>query len=346
MLTNLLTWWKEQMRDLVPASFRQFGRTWRHGLVAVVDVRDDSIVELFLSNRGRNTSLGQYGTSSMALREALARLPNAKRRSPTLRVGADLLLERQVVLPLAAERDLERVVAHEMDRLTPFRADEVFWTATAGQRDVARNQLHVRIAVVPRIRVQAILTNLQRASFIPAQITAGATMQPRQPIPLGERRPVCTWLSSRYDAYSVAACGVLAVAAAVLPFVLQSVAGASIEAQIGLMKPQAMEAERLRRNIASSATVADAVATARAQWSTPLQTIALLTDVLPDDTSLTALSTLQGKLTISGRSAAAARLIGAIAATPLIHNPAFTAPVIRDEISGGETFSIHAELGL
>ena len=345
MLTDLLTWWKEQMRDLVPASFHQFGRNWQHGLVAVVDVRDDSTVELFLSNRGRKTSLGQYGAGSTALREALARLPKAKRRSPTLRVAADLLLERQVVLPLAAERDLERVAAFEMDRLTPFRAEEVFWTATAGQRDVARNQLHVRIAVIPRVRVQAILASLQQAGFIPAQIAAGISMQPCHFIPLGKGRPVRTWLRSRSDACSLAGCGILAVAAAVLPFVLQSVTGASIEAQIGLIRPQAMESERLRNKIASGATAADAVATARAQLSTPLQAIALLTDMLPDDTFLTSLSTLQGKLTISGRSAAAARLIGAMAANPVIHNPAFTAPVIRDEISGGEMFSIHAELG-
>lgn len=345
MLTNLLTWWKKQMRDLVPASFRQFEQNRQHGLVAVVDVWDDSTVELFLGNGSRRTSLGQYEASSTALREALARLPKAKRRSPTLRVSADLLLERQVVLPLDAERDLEQVAAYEMDRLTPFRAEEVFWTVTAGQRDVARNQLHVRIAVIPRMRVQAVLADLQRAGLIPAQIVAGETMQPCQSIPLGEGRPVRTWLRSRPDAYSLAGCGVLAIAAAVLPFVLQSVAGASIEAQIGLMRPQAIEAERLRKEIAIGAIAADAVMTARAQLTPPLQAIAMLTDMLPDDTFLTTLSTLQGKLTISGRSAAAARLIGAMAANPLIHNPAFTAPVIRDEISGGEMFSIHAELG-
>lgn len=345
MFTDLLTWWKEQMRDLVPASFRPFGQTWQHGLVAVVEACDDPTVELFLGNKGGEASLGRYGASSSALREALARLPNAKRSSATLRVGADMVLERQLVLPLAAERDLKRVVAYEMDRLTPFRADEVFWTCTAGQRDVARNQLHVHIALIPRVRVQPILAALQQAGFVPAQIEAGNTIKPRQCIPLGEGRPVRNWVSSRSDAYALAGCGVLAVAAAVLPFILQSVAGASIEAQINSMRPQAMESERLRKRIASGATAADAIAMARAELSTSLQAIALLTDMLPDDTFLTSLSTLQRKLTISGRSAAAARLIGAMTASPVIHDPAFAAPVIRDETSGGEMFSIHAELG-
>jgi hypothetical protein len=34
-----------------------------------------------------------------------------------------------------------------------------------------------------------------------------------------------------------------------------------------------------------------------------------------------------------------------MAANPAVHNPAFTAPVIRDETNGGEMFSIRAEIG-
>jgi general secretion pathway protein L len=67
--------------------------------------------------------------------------------------------------------------------------------------------------------------------------------------------------------------------------------------------------------------------------------------VLPDDTYLTSLSIRQRKLAIAGRSAAAAKLIGGMAAHPLIHNPAFVAPVIRDETNGGQMFSIRSDLG-
>ena len=91
--------------------------------------------------------------------------------------------------------------------------------------------------------------------------------------------------------------------------------------------------------------MSEALATARGQVGAPLQYIALLTDVLADDTYLTTISLKQRKLAISGHSAAAARLIGAMAANPLIHDPAFTAPVTRDETNGGEAFSIRAELG-
>jgi len=289
--------------------------------------------------------MGRFLLSGTELREALARFPKAKRRSLTLQVCPDLLLEREVVLPLAAAQDLKRVMAYEMDRLTPFRAEEVFWTCRAGQRDTVRNQLHVRITIIPRLPLQPVLAALQQAGFDPVQIEAGGMTKRCQPIFLEEGRPDRTWLRSRYGAVSLAGCGILSAAAVALPFILQSVAGAGIDGRIDEIKPQAIEAERLRNKIASGAMTVDAIATARGAVSTPLQAIALLTDALPDDTFLTTLSTLRSKLTISGRSASAARLIGAMTAVPQIHNAAFTAPVIRDEINGGEMFSISAELG-
>jgi hypothetical protein len=48
MITSLLNWWTEQMRDLVPASLRLSGQTWRRALIVVADPSDAAIAELFL----------------------------------------------------------------------------------------------------------------------------------------------------------------------------------------------------------------------------------------------------------------------------------------------------------
>jgi general secretion pathway protein L len=346
MLTDYFNWWKEQMRDLVPASLRpSSGRGWRRTLAIVSEAPNLSTVELFLQGRNGETSLGRHELNSAGLREALARVPRALRTTSVLRVSPDLLLEREITLPLAAEHDLKRVVAYEMDRLTPFRTDEVFWSCLAGKRDPARNRLHVRVTVVPYLRVEALLAALLQAGLAPARIAAGGAAEPQRIIPLTDDRPTHRWFGPRADAYALGGCGVLVAVAVALPFILQSVASARLDTRIEAIRPQVMEAEKLRKKITIGATTADAIAAARNQLGTPLQSIALLTDLLPDDTYLTALNVRQRKLTISGRSAAAAKLIGAMAANPQIHNPAFTAPVIRDETNGGEMFSIRAELG-
>src|SRR6202023_4250511 len=63
----------------------------------------------------------------------------------------------------------------------------------------------------------------------------------------------------------------------------------------------------------------------------PLGVLAATTRILPDDTYLTEMELRQRKLTLSGRSAGAARLIGALAADGEFKNPGFSAPVTRLE---------------
>jgi general secretion pathway protein L len=345
-MTSLITWWTEQMRDLVPASLRSFmGRSWRPALIAVTDTADPSQITLLLRSRGGETPLGRHQLDGSSLQDAVARLPRARRMTVILKTSADLLLEQEIILPLQAERDLKRVVAYEMDRLTPFRADQVLWTYLAGKRDVSRNRLHLRVTVIPRKRLEPLLASLRQVGLVPTQIEAGHSGATQRVIPLAQDQETRSWIGPRVEAYALGLCGVLAVTAIALPFVLQSFALSALDERIEAIKPQVAETERLRKAIASSAATANAIVAAHNQVGAPLQTIALLTDVLPDDTYLTSLSLRQRKLAIAGRSAAAARLIGAMAAHPLIHNPAFVAPVIRDETNGGQMFSIRSDLG-
>lgn len=345
MLTTLTTWWKEQMRDLVPASLHIAPQTWRRFLVIVADKHDPKTATLTLLTRHGETPLGRHSLADPATRETIQRLPAARRRTATLRIAPDLFLERETTVPTAAERDLTRVIGYDMDRLTPFQASEVFWTSTVTRRDTERNRLHVRVAIVPKIRLQTILDALQGVGIVPDRIEANGTAGQQTAISLIEPRSHRGWFGPRATAFALGSCGILAAVAVALPFVLQSITQASLDARIEAMKPQVAQAEALRKKLASSATMTDATAAARAQAGAPLQFIAALTDVLPDDTFLTTISLRQRKLIISGRSAAAARLIGAMAANPTIHNPAFAAPVIRDETNGGEAFSIRADLG-
>ena len=343
MLTELTTWWKEQMRDLIPASLRPVGRNWRKVLLVTAETTNSTEVELRLQGRSGHTSLGRH-TLGTNLNPAQARLPKALRHAAVLQLPPGLLLERQVILPLAAELDLSGVVAHEMDRLTPFRADEVLWDHAIERRDAKRGQIHVRVTIAPRLQVQPMLDALRQAGLVPARIqTAGAGQRPAILVAKGNLKRA--WPGPRALTWMQGGCGVLAAIAVTLPFILQSRAQDDITDRMVAMRPQVTEAEKLRKVIASGATTTDLIAGARSQAGNPLQSIALLTEMLPDDTYLTQLIIRQRKLSVSGRSAAAARLIGLLAANPLLQNPAFAAPVLRDETNGGETFSVRVEVG-
>jgi general secretion pathway protein L len=99
----------------------------------------------------------------------------------------------------------------------------------------------------------------------------------------------------------------------------------------------------LRREISRLAHSADLIEKERDKAGRPIDVLAETTRILPDDTYLAELELQHRKLTLSGRSAAAARLIGKLAAAGF-QNPAFAAPVTRLEALHAEVFTLTAEV--
>ncbi|MDO9712293.1 PilN domain-containing protein [Paracraurococcus lichenis] len=339
---ELWRWWAARMTELLPARWRAPASLPDATLVVLPLTADSARAEVVLRRRGRETPLGQV---------ALAALPGLRRRPRRLllRAPPGALLEREVALPLAAQQDPGGVLRYELDRLTPFAAEEVAWAWRLEARDAARGLLRLRLSLLPRIVVDPALAALARAGLRTDGIEAPAADGPRA-IPLAEAAPA---RSPRREAWrrrglalAGTACGGLAIAAVALPFALQSMTLAAAERQIAALQPQVQEAEALRRRLATAKGGQDAFAAERARIGDALRVIATLTELLPDDTWLTELTLRQRKLTIAGRSSGAARLIGLLSADPGIRETAFVAPVTRAESGGVDVFSIRAELGL
>ena len=86
------------------------------------------------------------------------------------------------------------------------------------------------------------------------------------------------------------------------------------------------------------------IARERGRVGDALQVLAVVTDTLPDDTYLTELSLHQRKLALSGESGAAAKVIVALSAEPMLHKTEFVAPVTRAPTGGLDMFSIESEV--
>lgn len=347
MLHHFLAWWGQQLLALVPERLRRTQKRRRDALIAEAQpgAAPPGVV-LVARRRGQDLPLGRFGFDEAglgAMRQALAR--RARPAEVVLQAPPGALLEREVVLPLAAEREAGRVLGYEMDRLTPFAAGDVFWAWAVDRRDRAQERLHLRLSLVPKVAVAAAVEALDRAGAAPTLLEAGAPDGAVRLLPI---RPTAA-RAGRWQrpaaALAGAVCAALAVAAGVVPFVRQSVQAGEVEAEIALLRPQVDRAEALRRRIADARAGGDALAAQRARVGDALEMLAVLTEALPDDTYLTDLA-LRGRVaTMSGQSDAAARLIAVLSSTPAIRDPAFTAPVTRNQVGTGEGFSIRAEFG-
>ncbi len=272
-----------------------------------------------------------------------------------LRLPPGSALQRDVTLPLGAEAALERVLTYEMDRLTPFAAADVFFAWTVLRRDREAGRLRLRLSLIPKAPLLPMLEACRAAGAGPQAIEVelppdgqapagldGRLSGIRLSIPLAHERPAAARRERRMLALAGCGCAVLAVVAALLPFMLQAVASSRLDRDVAALRPRVGAVQALHRRLAGGSAGADLVEGERHRLGDALQVVAAMTRVLPDDSFLTDLTLRQGQLTISGQSPAAARLIPAISADPNFTAPAFSAPVTRIEGQNTDLFSIKA----
>jgi general secretion pathway protein L len=344
MLRELLIWWIGQLADLVPRNWRRFGTTGRDTLVVSLlgSLARADEVAVDLQHHGRDTPLGHFPLTA----DGLADLSHTNTRQlAVLRLGETDVLSKTVRLPLAAERRLDQVVALEMDRETPFSADDVYWNLRVLRRDRQRGQLLVRLIALPRISLSRVLETLAAVGIQPRRVEISGGPDDGFSLPLtGEQ------LHSREPLYwrrraAAVLCGALAMAAAVLPFLQQSFALSAVDKEISDGRQAADEAEKLRQEISRLSGTVDLIESERDKAGRPLVALTTLTRLIPDNTYLTELQQQLHRITLSGRSTAAARLIAALAASDQVQNPTFVAPVMRLEAAHSEIFTITLEVG-
>ena len=346
MFVELLNWWTRQISGLLPAGWPGRRGQARVTFVATMAQQhgvDSDMLTILLRRGQREAELGRFDPGQPDAGERLRALARKRPGGGTvLRVPPAMLLEREITLPLAAERDLARVLGYEMDRLTPFQAKDVIWSHEVLARDRARNRIVLRLSLIPYAPVAAILAWLDRAGLPVSAVQAGAENPPRlvrlRRAPTARER----W-DRRLTIAAASACALLALAALAVPVARQSAALAAVDARIEALRPLTAEADALRRRIADARASGDAIAEQRNRSGDALAALAAVTEILPDDTFLTEFALSQRKVALRGQSASAPRLIALLAADPAIRNPAFTAPVTRGE-GGRDQFALQAEV--
>lgn len=344
MIGAFLAWWLGQLSALLPGWLRAAGsRPADALLIAPAGALDNAgSCVATLRRRGREMLLGHFMPGSEELRELPVRLgvPVA------LRLSKREVLEKTLSLPLAAEAELDQVLAFEMDRETPFAPDELYWNHRIETVDRQRRQLEVRLTLLPKVRIAPLMAALAKVGIAPTVAEIGDEDEAALVLPLDDGGGAHRSGRSRRLVWVPSACLLLlAVAAAAIPFVRQAAALAALDREIGAARQEAQQAEALRQQIDRLSRSADLVRSELSKAGRPLEVLVALTGILPDDSYLTEFDLRQRKVTLSGRSAHASGLIGALAAGSRFRNPTFTAPVTRLEAAQVEVFTIVAELG-
>jgi general secretion pathway protein L len=332
----------EALRDLLPASWR---RQLAAGPRRLWLQANGPVLRLEREFDAHREPLGVIDADETELLGMVqARLSADGGTSHWLLLEPAQVLRRVLVLPIAAEARLRDVLAHEIDRQTPFSVDQVTFEARVLERDVATRQLRAELLVWPRAGLDAAL---QRLGPLGASL-AGVDVRGPDGEPLGinllppERRHAAVDRARQWHLLLGAATVVALLGAMWLVRSNRADAVEQLQAQVDASQVEVRKVRQLRNMLQSRAAAAGFLARSRAGHPTMLELLAELTRRIPDDTSLEKLAVSDGRIVLIGQSRQAPALVGLLQDSALIKSPALAGAVQKDPRTGLDRFNLTA----
>jgi general secretion pathway protein L len=344
---DFLRWWGSELTGLLPASLGVGARAPGSSLL----IRCDGGELYWVARRGERCSaprpLPSAGADPAVRRALMSELGSSidEPDRAVLVLPESRVLRLEVQLPSAAVENLRGVLGFEMDKHTPFRADQVYYDFRLSGEPVAEH-VSVELLVVPRHTLDPLVERIAALGIGLTRIVADSVEQSGVPGADGmnllppERRarsPRSAGLVNRVLGGIAAA---LAVTVAAVPLVRLHVAEKTLAAEVASARARAAEVAGLREEL--SARIAETEAVMRRKQNEPpvIEVLGELAAILPDHTWLRSLELQGGTLQIRGESGAASELIGLIEGSSLFEAVSFVSPVTRSPGSNQESFEI------
>jgi general secretion pathway protein L len=340
LLRNFLDWWLRQVAALLPLGAVQLGFNASHA--AVLEIIGDEGT-LLLRRRGQLTPVGRGNiTDPQELRTLVGRLPRSGGAPPqtVLRLSGGAILRKHLSVPAGARWHMEKVLAFEFDRETPFAADEAYWAYAIRHHNRARNLLDVELVIITRSEIDPLVAAMRRAGA--EVIGVEISSPPEEPllVRLQEGKRHSGRLASRsFFVRAGVAIGLTAIAI-IVPFARLHFARTAAERSIAAMTGTAEEAGSLRKAVDQFSDVAAYLTQERQRSGPALAVLASITNDLPDDTHLAVLSLHSGHVTIQGLALSTAQVVALISKDPMFTDQGFDSPVVQDSKSGLENFTL------
>lgn len=343
-------WWLRELDFLVPEKIRQLVNEKQGFIIVRPDGNQLALTYVFngvaepLAILERNASgIAQY----KALLDKDDRLAKA---NLMLRLTGNEAIQKELALPTAVKENLFQVVAYELDRYTPFKAEQVYFAVKPLEGESEPGQIRVMLVLTPREILDALYEDIKAMGMSPLFVDYEAS-----PNDLGQR----------YDGYNllpeslrektanaprliytalIAAVFLLLGAVLVLPVWFEYQTVNALQEKTDAIEKGVKDVKAMQLEIDAMIDETRLLIAEKSAVPAVVDMLNTLSVVMKDDTWLSYLQYSDGHLQIQGESPAASALIGVLEESEMFANARFVSPVTRDTVSGQERFQITVDV--
>lgn len=349
-LKPFLRWWGRELRFLVPTKLRQFFHAPRAAII-VRPVGEQ--FELHYEINGQQnllTTLMRDGSDVETFKNLIHDDERFKNALFILRLSNNEALGKTLNLPLAAQANVSQVVSYELDRYSPFKADQIYFATHLERVDTEAAQVIVQLMFTPRklletlyaeCKVLGITLNYVDVENYPndlQQLHSAYNLLPPHLQPKIANTP------RRIIAGLLTLLVILSISSLALPVWLEYQAVSDLQGKIAKIEKEVKSIKTIQ---ADMDTLSEENQRLIDEKTAIPPVVAMLNEVsalLHDDSWLSYLQYSEGQLQLQGESPTASNLLADLEASDYFAKANFASPVTQDKASGMERFQITAEI--
>lgn len=277
------------------------------------------------------------------LQQLLEAAPDFSLRRLTVLVPQENVLRRRLELPMMPDADLRSAVELQLDRLSPFKPEDVRFAARVSERDPVDGKLIAEVAIAPRASIEAVETRLSSLGLTPAIMDVEGADGAASGFDLG--RPRQQEAPRRALLVNLALVGAVALIWYMAGVAWETAREREIEAwqaRIADLRPLAQRSAAMRLNLEAMIEPVNAARAHRPGLS--LQVLAELTRLLPDTARLSEVRFEGDSVDCKGMAGNAPALISKLEGSKLFKDVKFRSPVTRRVELNKDSFEITLRL--
>ena len=343
-------WWWQQLSFLVPQKF--LDALARDKNLLVVEINSASARISFV-NQQQETVLGEFEFNELAKEELQSLIASNKEYSDAkvvLRVPEALSVTQDVFLPAAAESNLRQVMTYELDRYTPFSAEQVYFDFIKLGPANNKALIHLLLVLVKKDSLEGMYQNCLSLGLQPFYADSATrlvssedaksqyNLLPKEQCQKANKKPLFVMLGS-------------ASLTLILLIILMLMPVSRATDQLNELKQRTRQVEKVALEIEDSKKSIDYLFEAtqvlidkKKAAASVIELMNTVTEVFGDDTWVSNWRYFNKTLQLTGQSGSASNLIASLEKTKLFKNTKFISPVTKDRRSGLERFKISTEV--
>lgn len=350
LVPRFFDWWFGELATLVPSAMRH-ALSRKGDLLCFALAGREVVVGRFADGAGTELArieLDQQepGALRMAV-DAIMRAEATRHTSVVFVLPASRALHKTLDLPLAAESGLKDLLYFELDRQTPYQAEQVRYDYRVVSRDQETQRLTVEILVVPRDAVDQAVDLASQWGLTLSAVTVDGLDDPADPEfdLAGERREARPSRTGNLVVGLLGLTALLLLAIAIrIPLDAQEREALEAEKAVAEAMAAAKEASALRDELDRAAEAGNFLLNRKRRAPMVTAVLADLTRLFPDDTWLFELHIDDDQIRARGYTPSASSVLELVERGSAFRNARFASPVTRVPNFDRDRFDLTFEL--